>query len=175
MKRHGQCSIGGVESRQQKKHLKLLLHSSWQRDLLKEDLDLKGRLEQEFLLTLLALLTVDLGFRFHVSATTVSSIFVTWIKLMSKELSVLIVWPSRQQVKKTLPFCFRKLYPKVRCIIDCFECFVETPSGLDLAATLWSEYKHHYTFKVLVAITPNGAISYVSSCYGGRAFDIFHS
>ena len=137
----------------------------------------KLRLEQEFLLTLmklrLALLTIDLGFRFHVSATTVSSIFITWVKLMSKELSVLIVWPSRQQVKKTLPSCFRKLYPKVRCIIDCFECFTETPSGLDLAATLWSEYKHHYTFKVLVAITPNGAISYVSSCYGGRASDVF--
>ena len=42
-----------------------------------------------------------------------------------------------------------------------------------MAATLWSEYKHHYTFKVLVAITPNGALSYVSSCYGGRASDIF--
>lgn len=137
----------------------------------------KLRLEQEFLLTLmklrLALLVIDLGFRFHVSASTVSSVFITWVKLMSKELSVLIVWPSRQQIKKTLPYCFRKLYPKVRCIIDCFECFTETPSGLDLAATLWSEYKHHYTFKVLVAITPNGAISYVSSCYGGRASDIF--
>ena len=59
----------------------------------------KLRLEQEFSLTLmklrLALLTIDLGFRFHVSATTVNSIFITWIKLMSKELtSVLIVWPS---------------------------------------------------------------------------------
>ena len=62
----------------------------------------------------LALLTVDLGFRFHVSATTVSSIFITWAKLMSKELSVLIVWPSQQQVKKTLPSCFRKLYPKLK-------------------------------------------------------------
>ena len=137
----------------------------------------KLRLEQEFLLTLmklrLALLTFDLGFRFQVSASTVSSVFITWVKLMSKELSVLIVWPSRQQIKKTLPYCFKKLYPKVRCVIDCFECFTETPSGLDLAATLWSEYKHHYTFKVLVAITPNGAISYVSPCYGGRASDIF--
>ena len=27
-------------------------------------------------------------------------------------------------------------------------------------------------FKVLVAITPNGAISYVSPCYEGRASDI---
>ena len=118
----------------------------------------KLRLEQEFLLTLmklrLALLTIDWGFRFHVSATTVSSIFITWVKLMSKELSVLNVWPSRQQVEKTLPSCFRKLYPKVRCIIDCFECFTETPSGLDLAATLWSEYKHHYTFSKSLLQSP---------------------
>ena len=102
--------------------------------------DRKLNLKQEFLLTpmklRLVLLTIDLGFRFHVLATTVSSIFITWIKLMSKELSVLIVWPSRPQVQKCLPFCFRKICPKVRCIIDCFECFTETPSGLDLAATL---------------------------------------
>ena len=137
----------------------------------------KLSLEQEILLTLmklrLALLTEDLAFRFDVSSATASSIFITWIKLMSKELSVLIIWPSRSQVRKTLPSCFAKLYPKVRCIIDCFECFTETPSGLDIAATMWSEYKHHYTFKALVAITPNGAISYVSPTYGGRATDIF--
>ena len=81
MKRHGLCNIGGVESRQG------------------PGPERKLRLEQEILLTLmklrLALLTIDLGFRFHVSATTVSSIFITWIKLMSKELtSVLSVWPS---------------------------------------------------------------------------------
>lgn len=137
----------------------------------------KLSLEQEILLTLmklrLALLTDDLAFRFQVSSTTVSSIFITWIKLMSKELSILVIWPSISQIKKTLPSCFRKLYPKVRCIIDCFECFTETPSALDLAATMWSEYKHHYTLKALVAITPNGAISYVSPTYGGRATDVF--
>ena len=137
----------------------------------------KLSLEQELLLTLmklrLALLLEDLAFRFEISTGTTSSILITWIKLCSKELSVLIIWPTRGQIKKTLPNCFRKLYPKVRCIIDCFECFTETPSGLDLAATMWSEYKHHYTIKVLVAITPTGAISYVSPAYGGRATDIF--
>ena len=106
--------------------------------------EMKLNLKQEFLLTpmklRLVLLTIDLRFGFHVLATTVSSIFITWITLMSKELSVFIVWPSRQQVKKTHPFCFRKICPKVRRTIDCFECFTETPSGLDLAATLWSEY-----------------------------------
>jgi hypothetical protein len=137
----------------------------------------KLSLEQEFILTLmklrLALLLEDLSFRFGISTGTTSSVLVTWIKLCSKELSVLIIWPTRAQIKRTLPSCFRKLYPKVRCIIDCFECFTETPSGLDLAATMWSEYKHHYTFKVLVAITPNGAISYVSPAYGGRASDVY--
>ena len=100
----------------------------------------KLSLEQELLLTLmklrLALLLEDLSFRFEISTGTTSSILVTWIKLCSKELSVLIIWPTRGQIKKTLPNCFRKLYPKVRCIIDCFECFTETPSGLDLTATM---------------------------------------
>ena len=136
----------------------------------------KLKLEQEFLCTLmkirLSLMNDDLAFRFQVSSGTISSILVTWIKLMSKELAVLIIWPTRTQIKQHLPNCFKRLYPKVRCIIDCFECFTQTPSGLDLAATMWSEYKHHYTYKVLVAITPNGAVSYVSPAYGGRATDV---
>ena len=76
--------------------------------------------EQEFLLVLmrlrLGLLGHDLAFRFKVTTALVSSIFITWLNLMAKELGVLIVWPSRGQVKKTLPNCFKKLYPKVRCM-----------------------------------------------------------
>ena len=36
-----------------------------------------------------------------------------------------------------------------------------------------SNYKHHSTVKYLVGITPNGAISYASGCYGGGASDKF--
>ena len=115
----------------------------------------------------LSLMNDDLAFRFQVSSVTISSILVTWIKLMSKELAVLIIWPTHTQIKQHLPNCFKRLYPKVRCIFDCFECFTQTPSGLDLAATMWSEYKHHYTYKLLVAITPNGDVSYVSPAYSG--------
>ena len=92
---------------------------------------------------------------------------------MNRELSWLIIWPSRSQVKSVLPLCFQQTYPKVRVIIDCTEVFIETPSALDIQASTWSDYKHHCTVKFLVAITPNGAISYVSPCYGGRASDKF--
>ena len=66
---------------------------------------------QELLLKLmrlrLELLLDDLAFRFMTSSITASSVFITWIKLMSKELSVLIIWPDRGQSRKTLPACYR--------------------------------------------------------------------
>ena len=71
-----------------------------------------------------------------------------------------------------MPDCFKKLYPNTRCIIDCSEVFIETPSSLDSLSQVWSDYKSHCTFKFLVAVTPNGAVSWISPAYGGRTSDI---
>ena len=135
----------------------------------------KLSLEQEFLMVMMrlrmALLLEDVAFRFQVSPGLASSTFQTWIRLMRKELSWLILWPSKAATRKNLPSCFRRWYSKVRCIIDCTEIFIETPSSLDIQAQCYSDYKHHTTIKVLVAINPNGLITYVSDCYGGRASD----
>ena len=80
----------------------------------------KLTMEQEFLLTMmrlrLGLLLDDLAFRFKISGALASSIFTTWIKLMSKELSWLIVWPDRNIIRRNLPAMFRKYYPDC-CII----------------------------------------------------------
>ena len=74
----------------------------------------KLSLEQEYLLVLmslrLGLLIKDLAFRFQVSSTRVSQI---WIKLMSRELRYLIIWPSKGQAFSTFLDAFKKLYPKV--------------------------------------------------------------
>ena len=95
-------------------------------------------LEQEFLMVMMrlrmGLLLEDVAFRFQVATGLVSSIFQTWIRLMRKELSWLIVWPSKAATRKNLPQCFKKWYSKVRCIIDCTEMFIETPSSLDIQA-----------------------------------------
>ncbi|XP_004211379.2 uncharacterized protein LOC101235502 [Hydra vulgaris] len=137
----------------------------------------KISLEQEFLLVMmrlrLGLLIEDLAFRFCISAGTVSQIIITWVILLSKELDNLILWPSRNTIRATMPNCFKRLYPKVRTIIDCSEIFFETSSALDVQACMWSDYKHHATVNFLIAITPNGAISWLSPLYGGRASDIF--
>ena len=80
----------------------------------------KLKLEQELLLIMmrlhLALSVGDLAFRFAISDTFVSSILISWVKLMKCELSWLIKWPSKEQTKKVLPKCFEKYYSKVRCI-----------------------------------------------------------
>ena len=134
-------------------------------------------LEQEFLMVMmrlrLALLNNDLANRFIVSTSVVSSVFTTWIKLIASEMKWLIHWPDRNVIRRNLPSMFRKYYPNCCIIIDCSELFIETPSALDIAATCWSNYKHHSTVKYLVGITPNGAISFLSDCYGGRATDVY--
>ena len=133
-------------------------------------------LEQEFFLTMvrlhLGLLLKDLAFRFQISSAQVTRIFYTWIKLMALEFKGLIVWAERDSIQRNLPDTFKKFYPKCRVIIDCTEIFLETPSSLEFAAICWSNYKHRYTIKILVGITPNGTISFLSLAYGGRASDI---
>ena len=72
----------------------------------------KLTLEQELLLVMmrlrLALCVVDLAFCFKVSESLVSSIFCNWVKLMSAELSWLIQWPSRNEIKKNTIYMFSK-------------------------------------------------------------------
>ena len=86
-------------------------------------------------------------------------------------LKFLIVWPERDILRKTLPMDFRKNCPKCVAIIDCFEIFIDRSSDLMARAQTYSLYKHHNTLKFLIAITPQGSVSYISDGWGGRASD----
>ncbi|XP_057316771.1 uncharacterized protein LOC130657789 [Hydractinia symbiolongicarpus] len=63
---------------------------------------------------------------------------------------------------------FNRVYPVLRCIIDCTEVFIERPKSLELQAQTWSDYKSHNTIKFLIGISPTGFITFLSDCYGGR-------
>jgi hypothetical protein len=70
-----------------------------------------------------------------------------------------------------MPTSFRKFFKKCAVIVDCSEIFMERPRDLLARAQVWSNYKHHSTLKFLIGITPQGTISYVSKCVGGRMSD----
>lgn len=133
---------------------------------------------QCFLLVLmklrLGLSNYDLGYRFCIHETNVSRILTKWLQLMDIRLSPLIKWPDREQLKKTMPWCFRSQYGlKVTSIIDCFELFIEKPGDLMSKAATWSTYKHYNTAKYLISVTPQGTVSFISKGYGGRVSDKF--
>lgn len=63
--------------------------------------------------------------------------------------------------------CFRYAFGnKVTVIINCFEIFIEKPTNLLPRAQTFSSYKHHITIKVLIGITPQGTVSFVSEAWG---------
>ena len=118
---------------------------------------------------------LDLAYRFGVSQSTVSRVFNRWIYIMAQRLCRLIHWPSKDEVKMSMPQTFKKFYGRCICILDCKEIFIERPTDLVARSQTWSNYKHHNTIKVLIAITPPGTISFLSKAWGGRASDKYNT
>lgn len=129
----------------------------------------------EFLLTLiklrLDLRNKDLSYRFGVSESFVSLTVHKWLNILYTSLRFLIHWPSREEVRATLPECFRPKFLNAVVIIDCTEVFIERASNLLARSQTWSTYKSHNTIKYLIGVTPQGSISFVSKAWGGRVSD----
>ena len=138
----------------------------------------KLTLKEELLLVLLkikqnishAMLSVTFG----IAVSVVSSVFNTWIKLMAYELKPLIYWPTKEKIFRDFPKSLpRGQYRHLRCTIDCTEVFIERPRNLLLQALTYSDYKHHNTVKIFVAIAPNGMVSFLPPAWGGRTSDLY--
>ncbi|XP_075534184.1 uncharacterized protein LOC142567970 [Dermacentor variabilis] len=114
----------------------------------------------------------DLAYRFHISCATVSRIFEKWLDAAFSRLRSQIVWPSRNDIQRTMPQAFFESFgSKVAVIIDCFKIRIERPSSLQPRSETWSNYKNSNTAKFLIGICPQGVITYISEGWGGRASD----
>jgi hypothetical protein len=116
------------------------------------------------------LLHQDLAYRFGLSISTVSTIIITWIQLLYSRFKKLDMFPDRHILRKIRPASFSK-YPNCRVIIDGFEIFTQSPRNFEEQGNVYSAYKHHATFKFLIGIAYNGAITYVSHGYEGSISD----
>ncbi len=129
---------------------------------------------EEFVLTLVI---TRKGFDVHfladtfgISVSQVSRIYNTSIIFLSEELSFLVPWPSRGEIKRVLPERFQRI-PNIRVIIDCCEFYIQKPVIPESQKTTWSSYKHYNTVKLLVGITPTGVISFLPPLWTGSTSD----
>ena len=113
----------------------------------------------------------DLVYRLHVTEATASEFFHKWLDVMHCNLKQLIIWPDSETLQQNLPSVFQTNFTKVKCIIDCFEIFIERPVAFTARAATYSNYKKHNTVKVFIGISPTGAITFISSAWGGRVSD----
>ncbi|XP_033764275.1 uncharacterized protein LOC117345315 [Pecten maximus] len=116
-------------------------------------------------------LNFDLAVRFRCSESVISDVVNNTIPVLASKLAFLIHWPEKDDIIRTMPDIVRQHFKGCRCIIDCTEIFIDRPGNLTARASTWSNYKHNNTLKLLVAITPCGAISYLSRVFGGRTSD----
>ncbi|XP_068757672.1 uncharacterized protein [Montipora capricornis] len=98
-----------------------------------------------------------------INPSQVPRIYNTWVTFLSQELSFLVPWPSRSELRKSLPKRFKN-FKNVRIIIDCLELFIQKPKVSASQKMTWSSYKHWNTATLLVGITPTGVVSFIPHC-----------
>ena len=114
-----------------------------------------------------------IAYIFEVSASLVSTIFITWIQFIFLQFKAMQVpmFPSKDILKASLPKVFRN-FRNVRCSVDCTEFFCQVPRDYAQQGNVYSSYKHHTTMKALIAVTPKGAACFIFDLYEGSVSDV---
>ncbi|XP_064486326.1 uncharacterized protein LOC135398793 isoform X2 [Ornithodoros turicata] len=105
----------------------------------------------------LGLLMRDLAYRFVLDESTVQRVFSAWISFMYQRLSALPLWGSRQAVSRKMPEDIAKKFPKFRAAVEVTEIGCSSSSG--------------GTMKGLIAMSPDGLVSFVSPLFPGGTSD----
>lgn len=116
----------------------------------------------------LGLFEKDLGHRFKVSESTVSTtIFRAWVHFLCQEFEGFVSFPSRSVLQEKMLKILKELYLKTVAIIDALEFRMQYLSALDLNSVCYPSYKGTTTMKGLLGLSPLGVVSFLSDLYTG--------
>lgn len=59
-------------------------------------------------------------------------------------------------------------FATTRIILDCTDLFIQQRSAMLAQSETWSDYKQHNTRKLLVRVTLNGQMTFLSDLWGGQ-------
>merc|ERR1712226_113889 len=139
--------------------------------------------EDELLLFLmklrLNLVDEDLGQRFKIPTAVVSAIIYTWTNFIYESLVVkrkMPIWPSRKKVTEQLPKSFSEdlEFKNLRSLVVELEVLGEKIQDVvyELDPFSFSALSTSKVWKVLVGITPNGAVNYISPIKQSSSQDV---
>ncbi|XP_058453380.1 uncharacterized protein LOC131431584 [Malaya genurostris] len=94
-----------------------------------------------------------LGTLFRISGVTVSKYISHTIQMLARVLRRFVYWPSREELQKNVPLCFREHFTNVTVVLDAFEVPVATLKCLNCRISCYSHYKSHRTVKFLVGVS----------------------
>lgn len=114
----------------------------------------------------------ELSLRWGICERIMGEIFVTMIQLLYNKflLTAKATFPSRD--KLTYPPSFKNKFLKnCRAVIDCTEFKCQSTLNYEAQGNLYSTYKHHTTVKVLIGVSPTGAMVFCSRAFEGAISD----
>ena len=89
----------------------------------------------------LNLVLEDLSRCFEIGTGSVSCVVQRWLNVMYVWLKFLIVWPTRDVIRKNVPNSIKQHYSACVCAIDCSEIFINIPTNFKARAQTYSNYK----------------------------------
>ena len=98
---------------------------------------------------------INLGIVFGANERTIATILKHVTRIAFNFARRFLYWFSREEVDGSMFKTFKDSFPKTRCIIDGTEVKTQMPKSISEAVLMWSQYKHAYTWKELVAIGKN--------------------
>ena len=115
-----------------------------------------------------------LGALFGVDEKTVSRSVNTVLPLLAQFFNENFCVPTKEQIEANYPEHWKESLNGVfvAFIIDGAEFNVQVSGNPVVQQVTYSYYKHHCTGKILVAITPDGYLAYISKTFGGHISDV---